>query len=97
MVFGGGGYAINPGTGNRNYWIGSANVARKCADRWLVGFEAQGQGADTLTGHRSTSLGIGTTCRLTASLRIIASAGPTFDGAGGPSTFHAFIAIGHDY
>jgi hypothetical protein len=97
VIFGGGGYAINPGTGNRNYWIGAGNVARRFSDRWLVGFEAQIQGADTLAGQRSTSLGIGAICRLTESLRLLGRAGPTFAGAGGPPTFHAFLAIGLDF
>lgn len=96
VVFGGGGYAINPGTGNRNFWIGAANVSRRFADRWLVGFEAQVQGADMVAGHRSTSLGIGAIYRLTKSLRLLARAGPTRDGAGGPANFHAFLALGLD-
>ncbi len=46
-VFGGGGYAVNPGSGNRDYWTGGVAVTRQVRKRLLVGAEADRQGADT--------------------------------------------------
>jgi hypothetical protein len=97
LLFGGGGYAINPGPGNRDYWTGAANVSRRFGERWLVGAEAQRQGADTNGGTASTSFAIGAICRLAKSFRLLGRVGPTFDDAGGPASFHAFLALGLDF
>lgn len=58
-VFGGGGYALNPGAGNRNYWTGGVAVTRNFSKRLLIGLEADRQGADTIEGHGSTAWGLG--------------------------------------
>lgn len=95
-VFGGGGYAINPGAGNRDYWTGGVAVTRQFGDRLLVGLEADRQGADNLAGSASTSLGIGAIYDLPGPLRLLASGGPTFDDEGRKG-FHAFAALGLDF
>jgi len=56
-VFGGGGYAINPGAGNRDYWTGGVAVARQFGDKLLVGLEADRQGADSLFRERCDEAG----------------------------------------
>ena len=93
---GGGGYAINPGAGNRDYWTGGVAVTRQFGDRLLVGLEADRQGADNLAGSASTSLGIGAIYDLPGPLRLLASGGPTFDDEGRKG-FHAFAALGLDF
>lgn len=95
-VFGGGGYAINPGTGNRSYWIGGIAVSRQFGDRLLVGVEADRHGPDVIGGKSSTSLGIGTIYDLPGPLRLLASGGPTFEDKGAKG-FHAFAALGIDF
>lgn len=95
-IFGGGGYAINPGQGNRNYWEGGVAVTRQVNPRLLVGIEADRQGADTAGGHAFTRLGLGAIYRLLGPWRVLASGGPTFSGDGGSAGFHAFIALGLD-
>jgi hypothetical protein len=95
-VFGGGGYAINPGAGNRNYWTGGVAVARQLGDRLLIGLEVDRQGADTPTGSAATSLGVGAIYDLPGPFRLLASGGPTFDDRGGKG-FHAFAALGLDF
>jgi hypothetical protein len=94
-VFGGGGYAINPGTGNRDYWTGGAAVARQFGERLLVGIEADRQGPDTVGGRASTSLGLGAIYDLPGPLRLLASGGPSFEDGGGG--FHSFVALGLDF
>jgi hypothetical protein len=95
-VFGGGGYAINPGIANRDYWSGGLALTRRLGERMLLGIEAHRQGADTIGGSASTSLGLGAIYQLKAPLRLLASGGPTFadNGAG---SFHAFLALGLDF
>lgn len=95
-VFGGGGYAINPGIGNRDYWTGGIAVSRQFGDKLLVGLEADRQGPDVVGGHSSTSLGIGAIYDLPGPLRLLTSAGPTLKDHGGQG-FHFFAAIGIDF
>lgn len=92
-AFGGGGYAINPGAGNRNYWTGGVALTRKLGERLLLGVEADRQSADEVGGSSETSLGLGGVVELGGPFRVLASAGPTFVHRGGDG-FHAFAAIG---
>ena len=96
-VFGGGGYAINPGPDARNYWTGGVALSRQVTERLLVGAEIDRQGADTTDGRASTRLGLGAILKLKAPLRLLGSAGPTFFDGRSPSGFHAFLALGVDF
>lgn len=95
-VFGGGGYAFNPGDGNRDYLTGALAVSRQITPRFTFGVEVERQGADTIDGNARTSLGIGVIYDLNAPYRLLASAGPTFED-GGETGFHAFLALGLDF
>lgn len=95
-VFGGGGYAFNPGEGNRDYAAAGIAVSRQITPNLLVGVEADRQGADTVGGDASTSFGIGAIYQLKGPYRLLASAGPTFED-GGETGFHAFLALGLDF
>lgn len=96
-VFGGGGYAINPGAGNRNYATGAIAVSREVTQSLTLGVEAERKGADTVDGAATTSLGLGAIYRLRPPVRLLASAGPTFEDKGGGTGFHAFLAVGLDF
>jgi hypothetical protein len=95
-VFGGGGYAVNPGPGNRNYWSGGIAVTRQLGKKLLVGVEADRQGPDTVGGRASTSLGIGAIVDLPGPFRLLASGGPTMTDGGGRG-FHGYAALGLDF
>jgi hypothetical protein len=95
-IFGGGGYAINTGDGNRDYWRGGIAVTRTFGERLLLGIETDRQGADTVDGSGSTSLGIGAIYKFHAPWRLLASGGPTFDDHRGKAGFHAYVALGLD-
>jgi hypothetical protein len=95
-IFGGGGYAINPGLGRRDYWTSGIACTRSFSEHLLLGLEADRQGADTKDGRGSTSLGFGAIYQLKTPLRLLASGGPSFDDAGGRAGFHAFAALGLD-
>ena len=96
-LFGGGGYAINPGAGNRDYWTGGLAVTRQVAEPLLLGVEADRQGADTVGGQGSTSLGLGAIWQLRAPFRLLASGGPTFVDGGGAARFHMYMALGLNF
>jgi hypothetical protein len=96
-MFGGGGYAINPGVGSRNYWTGGVAVSRQVTPKLLIGIEADRKGADTVGGQGSTSLGLDGIYQLKAPFRLLASGGPIFEDSGGAAGFHAFLALGMDF
>jgi hypothetical protein len=96
-VFGGGGYAINPGRGYRDYWTGGAAITRQVGSRLLLGAEADRQGPDMVGGRAATSLGLGAIYQLRAPFRLLVSGGPTFVDGGGPVRSHAFMALGLDF
>lgn len=96
-LFGGGGYAINPGAGNRDYWTGGVALTRQMDNRLLLGVEADRQGPDSIGGRATTSLGVGGIYQLKAPFRILASGGPTFVDGGSAAGFHAFVALGLDF
>jgi hypothetical protein len=96
-VFGGGGYAINPGVGNRDYWTGGIALTRQAGKRLLLGIEADRQSTDTDDGVASTSLGIGGIYQLYSSLRLLASGGPTLEDGDGTAGFHAYAALGLNF
>lgn len=96
-AFGGGGYAINPGAGNRDYWTGGVAVTRHFGDQLLLGVEANRQGAGTVGAEASTSLGLGAIYQLKALFRLLVSGGPTFEDHGGAAGFHAFMALGLNF
>ncbi len=95
--FGGGGYALNPGVGNRNYWTGGAAISRHFGARVSLGVEANRSGPDVIDGSASTRLGVATIIQLKKPFRLLASGGPSFDDGGGKAGFHIFFAIGLDY
>ena len=96
-IFGGGGYAINPGVGNNDYWTGGVAISHQLTTKLLFGIEANRQGADTNGGKGSTSLGVGTIYQLKAPFRLLASGGPTFEDGGGAAGFRVFLALGMDF
>lgn len=96
-VFGGGGYAINPGAGNRDYWTGGVAVTRQVSSRLLLGAEADRQEPDSVDGRASTSLGFGGIYQMKPPFRLLASGGPTFVDGGGAAGYHAFVALGLDF
>lgn len=96
-IFGGGGYAINPGVGNKSYWTGGLAVSHRVTPKLLLGIEANRQGADTIGGSGSTSLGVATIYQLKAPFRLLASGGPTFEDGSGTAGFHVFLAMGMDF
>jgi hypothetical protein len=96
-IFGGGGYAINPGRGNRDFWKGGLAVTRKFGEQLVLGAEADREGADTDDGRATTSLGFGGTYKIAGPLTLLGSGGPTFEDEGGPTGYHAYFALRLDY
>jgi len=75
-LFGGGGYDINPGPENRNFWLTGLGLSRTLTDRFTMGAEIYRQTADTPGGEVFTGLNIGAAYKMTDHWSLLASAGP---------------------
>jgi hypothetical protein len=78
-VFGGGGYQINPGQEQRDFWQGGGALSRSFGERLSLGAELYAQTRDTYAGGAYTTLNLALTYRLTRHWSLLGSAGPAWD------------------
>ncbi len=95
-VFGGGGYEINPGPGQKSFWQGGAAISRALGARVSLGAEVFAQTAMSLQGGGFTAADLGATLRLTRHWSLLASAGPTWE-QGGTHGEVAYFSLKADY
>jgi hypothetical protein len=74
-IYGGGGYFLNPGAGNRNYWFSGIVVERKIDDRLTVGLELFHQTSNERGIPNSTGYNIGGSYSLSERLRLLMALG----------------------
>lgn len=91
-LFGGGGYEINPGEGNRNFWQAGVVVTHDLNDKVSVGAEIFREGRDSDDGTAETSAGVGSILKLSDHYALLASGGPTW--AGHRFGYHLYGALG---
>ena len=94
-IFGGGGYEINPGEGNRNFWQGGIAITRDLGHGVTLGGEIKRQGRDADDAEAVTSLGLGSIIHIHGPYSLLVSAGPRFTRS--TSGFHAFSALGINF
>ncbi len=95
-VFGGGGYQINPGPGQRNFWQGGLTVTRALGERLSLGAEVFAQTKDAADGAGFATLRAGATYRVTEHWSLLASGGPgRAQGGGRQNVF--YLALKADY
>jgi hypothetical protein len=96
-LFGGGGYTINPGAGQRNFWLTGIGLSRAIGDRFMLGGEIYRQTADADDARRFTAVNVGGSYRLSDHWSLLTSAGPGIEHARsqGRATFYA--ALKADY
>ena len=92
-LVGGGGYRVNPGLGNRNYWLASILVTREISDKFSLGIEAKRQGPDAIGARATTLLGLGGIAKLGGPFSLLMAGGPVFEDSGGPARYHAYAAL----
>lgn len=90
-LFGGGGYEVNPGNGNRDFWQAGAALTHDINDGLSVGAELTRQGRDTVDGDTQTSAGAGAILKLSEHGSLLFSAGPTWSGH--RTSYHAYAAL----
>jgi hypothetical protein len=74
-AYGGGGYWINPGVGNRNYGFVGAALWRKTTDRLHLGIEIFHQSSPALAVKASTGLDVGVIYDLSETWHVLAAVG----------------------
>lgn len=91
-LFGGGGFALNPGPENKNFWQAGLAVTKEVTKLVTVGTEITRQGADKIGGSAQTRAGFGATVKLTEGSALLLSAGPTW--ADRRTSYHFYGALG---
>ena len=74
-TYGGGGYWINPGDGNKNYWFSGILLQYSFADAFYLGGEIFYQTADTVDGKNSMGFNVGGGVPLVRHFQLLFSAG----------------------
>lgn len=95
-LFGGGGYTIDPGAGNRDFWLEGAALTRQVTKRLQLGGEATHQGPDTIGGRGTTTLGLGGIYRLGGPCSLLFSGGPQWEGRD-RAGIHFYVALGLNF
>lgn len=96
-LFGGGGYDVNPGKGQRDFWLTGLGVQRALTDRLMLGGEIYRQTADADDARSFSAINFGLTYRLDPHWSLLAAAGPGIEHAQtqGHATF--YMALKADY
>lgn len=91
-VFGGGGYELNPGRGNRNFWQAGLVVTQDLTKALSVGGEVAWQQRDADDGTDETDAGLGAIVKLSEHYGLLFSGGPTW--ADGRTGYHFYGSLG---
>ena len=96
-LFGGGGYTINPGAGQRNFWLTGVGLSRAIGDRVMLGGEIYRQTADADDGRRFTAVNFGGSYRLSKHWSLLASGGPGIEHRRSQGRAVFYAALKADY
>jgi len=92
-TFGGAGYAINPGPGNRDFTLAGWAVTRQVSKRLNLGVEIYHQTPGAVDGKALTAVAGGATYQLTRHFAVMASGGPAIQSSSqaGQAVFYAAL------
>jgi len=91
-IFGGGGYELNPGPANRNFWQAGLAITQDVSKALSVGGEATWQQRDADDGTAETNAGLGAIVRLSEHHALLFSGGPTW--ADHRTGYHFYGSLG---
>jgi hypothetical protein len=94
-VFGGGGFTINPGTGNRDFWQAAIAATQDLTKKLSIGAEITRQSGDTQDGTGQTRLGIGSVIKVSDHYALLFSGGPTW--ADHRTSYRFYAALGLNF
>jgi hypothetical protein len=92
-VFGGGGYQLNPGPDNRNFWFSGLAVTRDVTTRLNLGVEVYHQTREALDGKDFTGANLGVIYRVTDHWALMASGGPGLQNAANGGQWDFYFAL----
>lgn len=96
-VFGGGGYQLNPGPGNRDFWVGGGAITRDIGERLSIGAEITHRTPDARGSLPFTGVNLGVTYKLTGHWSLLASGGPGVQNARQEGRYDFYMALKADY
>jgi hypothetical protein len=96
-VFGGGGWQLNPGPGQRDFWTGGLAVTRQVTERLNLGAEITHRGRETADGRAFTGLNAGVIYKLTDHWSLLASGGPGVQNARTEGRYDFYVSLKADY
>jgi len=96
-LFGGGGYQINPGRGQRDFWLTGIGLQRSVSERLSVGAEIYHQTANADDARRFTGVNIGALYKLSDRWSLLGSAGPGLEHARSEGRYGFYFALKADY
>jgi hypothetical protein len=79
-VFGGGGYVINPGAGQKNYWLSGLAVTHEISDTLTIGPEVYVRTANEDGARILTGVNLGVVYKVSKHWSLLAAGGPQFEG-----------------
>jgi len=94
-LFGGGGYLINPGPGNRNVWQAAVALTHDLGKDVSIGAEVTQEGPDAIGGTPQTRAGAGAIVHLAGPASLLVSCGPTW--ADHHTGYHFYGALGLNF
>jgi len=94
-TFGGVGYNLNPGNGNRDFWQAGLAVTNAVTKKFSMGAEITRQASDSVGGTAQTRAGIGSILRFSDHYGLLVSAGPTW--ADHRTGYHFYGSLGIFY
>ena len=89
-AYGGGGYWIHPGAGNRNYWFSGAVLQKQALPNLALGVEIFAESPQATRGRSTVQSNLGETWDINEHWHILASAGPSISG---PKGYETYLAI----
>ncbi|HXS42321.1 MAG TPA: hypothetical protein VN766_19160 [Stellaceae bacterium] len=93
LTYGGGGYWINPGFGNKNYWFAGWLLQRQVTDNLALGGEIFHQTADTVGGADQTGFNLGGIYDFNEHYHLLFSAGRGLQNAASTNEFSYYLAL----
>ena len=91
--YGGGGYWVNPGPGNRNYWFVGWLLQRQVTAHLALGAEIFHQTADSTGGRDTTGFNAGGVYDFNAHYHLLFSAGRGLQNAAAANEVSCYVAI----
>jgi len=90
-IDGGGGYWINQGGADKNFWFSGVLLQRKVTDKLTVGGEIFHQTADSIDSHDSTGFNVGAIYDINEHNHFLFSAGRGLENASDTNVFSWYV------